>query len=451
MKLKRRNKGHIFNNFWPTPKIRSVGFFSDSSIYAEVIHLSSQLEYFTKVDLKKQLVNHVKGLTFKGSISDTAIDNLVKELQMFGWIGYYFAKGFGNIELNFNYNNNALFYSVTEEGKRTLELFQKNKSLFYEQVASELFKLYTIPGWFIQRLWDLNMDGQGEIVIPSPVKKWNPQSKDWHDNEWNNELDEQVDITYSIIDKHLSKAFPIDFEDWKSGIIKKWTDFGSAEPRRNELSIEHVYTPRKRLALAMKDSSIRMIFKNANPRTLENDFLEDKPPLQPRTYSYWCTRLEEIGLLNYTDYNPIIPGRIIYPVGKYKNRLEKNLSPDFRHIESIFNTRDEILFIYRPKWERIKIMFFETLYEEYKRIYLKVKSLYISVQDLRDEVCRVLRLSGFLFDQFLNIAVSEALVGLSSYRISIETDIREDQLKTFQRRPVYLSGKIVSLIAITNK
>jgi len=62
-----------------------------------------------------------------------------------------------------------------------------------------------------------------------------------------------------------------------------------------------------------------------------------------------------------------------------------------------------------------------------------------------------LKLSSYLFDEFLEHAVNMSVYGLSKYRISLETDIREDQQSRsqMQRKPVYLNKKIISLVAIT--
>jgi hypothetical protein len=158
--------------------------------------------------------------------------------------------------------------------------------------------------------------------------------------------------------------------------------------------------------------------------------------------------LEEIGLLNYTDYHPLIPGRIIYPVCSFKFNVSNE---NFRIIEEISNPMGEHLCLFRPSWSFMRSLFYETIYEEYKKIYVQIKSLYISIQDLRDSVCRVLRLSNFVFDKFIELAVNESLYDKVSIRIALETDVREDQRKSLQRRPVYAYGKFVSLIAITNK
>jgi hypothetical protein len=433
---------------WPIPKSRAIGFFSDSALYADVLHIGIQTEYFTKKDLQKYLVNHVKGLTFIDTISDTAIDNLIRELIYFKWIDYYFRdteKAQKNYEV-FSANKSSSFFCITPKGKILYEYFGVDRDKFFDELILELNNIYTIPGWFVQRLWDLNIGEQGEIIIPSPPKKWNPDTRRWDDNKWNDELKEQVERTYLNVKKYFPNSYIPEYDVWLEEIKKRWQEIALTKPRKDNLPLKHVYTPRKRLALAMKESAVKMMFANLNPKNKINDFDGLNFPLLPRTYSYWCSRLEEIGLLNYTDYHPLISGRIIYPVCSFKPFRP---SEDFRIITEIKNTNNEYLCLFRPSWEKIKSLFVETLYEEYKKIYLHVKSLYVSIQDVRDSVCRVLRLSNFMFDKFIEIAANESINGRLGMRIAIETDVREDQRKAHQRRPVYVNNKFVSLIAIT--
>lgn len=435
---------------WPKPKSKAIGFFSDSAMYAEVLNIGIKSDFFTKIDLQNFLVNHVKGLTFIVSISETAINNLIRELIEFKWIEYYFsdAKAAQDNPEIFSSNMSSNFLKITDVGRHTYELFKKDKDKFYDEIILKLYELYVIPGWFIQRLWDLNPKEQGEIVIPAPHKNWNPMNKNWDDNKWNADLRVQVEKSYQTVSKHFPNSFILDFDIWITEVKNRWEDLALTKPRKNTTSVRHVYTPRKRLALAMKASSVTLLFGNKNYLTLQEDFEGTKPPLTPRSYSYWCTRLEELGLLNYSDYHPKVPGRIIYPVCSFK---ENKPSLDFREIIRIKNVGGEHLCLFRPQWKSFKNLFIETLYEEYKKIYLHVKSLYISIQDLRDSVCRILRLSNFVFDRFIEYATNESLSGNLNIRISLETDIREDQRQALQRRPVYAYNKFVSLIAITNQ
>jgi hypothetical protein len=99
----------------------------------------------------------------------------------------------------------------------------------------------------------------------------------------------------------------------------------------------------------------------------------------------------------------------------------------------------------------MKAHFLDILVQEHQRAYTRVGSLYVSLQDVRDEVCRQLRLSAACFDDFMDRALRESLRPDSRFSISVETDIREDQRSAHRliRRPVWVGGTPHSLIAIT--
>jgi hypothetical protein len=77
-------------------------------------------------------------------------------------------------------------------------------------------------------------------------------------------------------------------------------------------------------------------------------------------------------------------------------------------------------------------------------------TLYVSLLDVRDEVCRQLRLSTTIFDKFLAHAFRESLHSEAAQSISIESDVREDQRSGsgLLRRPVWIDGVPYSLVAI---
>ena len=74
--------------------------------------------------------------------------------------------------------------------------------------------------------------------------------------------------------------------------------------------------------------------------------------------------------------------------------------------------------------------------------------IYISLQDIRDEVCRLLRINTKLFDNFLKRAYDDSLKKILPMSISLETDLRQDMKVQLNRRGVYINGILYTLIAI---
>ncbi len=112
------------------------------------------------------------------------------------------------------------------------------------------------------------------------------------------------------------------------------------------------------------------------------------------------------------------------------------------------NSYNEPLYIHMPQWEDCKQLFIDTLIEVYQRYYDKQTIIYISLQDIRDEVCRLLRISPKLFESFLQKTYELSIRRNIRYSISLETDLRLDMKVQINRRGVYLNGIMYSLIAI---
>ena len=112
------------------------------------------------------------------------------------------------------------------------------------------------------------------------------------------------------------------------------------------------------------------------------------------------------------------------------------------------NSYDEPLCIHMPQWEDCKQLFIDTLIEVYQRYYDKQTIIYISCQDIRDEVGRLLRISPKLFESFLQKTYELSIQRNIRYSISLETDLRLDMKVQINRRGVYLNGIMYSLIAI---
>jgi hypothetical protein len=82
--------------------------------------------------------------------------------------------------------------------------------------------------------------------------------------------------------------------------------------------------------------------------------------------------------------------------------------------------------------------------------------MYVSLLNVRDEVCRQLRLSAHRFDSLLEIAcrttVRSGVTAHDSVSISLESDITSEQKGAvgLNRRPVYINNVPHSLIAIAS-
>ncbi len=433
------------NKIWDTPQKRSVGLFTDLRLFYEALEVAYVHDYFSKKRLREELSARVKGLIFTTTLSKRVIADLVRELLNFNWV---------------RENPTApSTWTLTGEGQSVLRDYKKSRQYFMQKLCFKMHEAYQIPGWFVSRLWELNPEGQGEIVVPVPPREWAPVSREWNDNEWNDELAEQTTRAVSFIDKICPGSFPIPESKWLTEVSTAWKRLSDVIPRkvarpRAEASEEEkgrmkTYTPRNRLLQAMKEAAVNLLFGLDNPLNQTPDFDSSKAPLSTRNYMAWCPRLAELGLIYYTDFHPRLPGRLIFPVSVFRKT-----SPDefFNRVPGIFNPDGEQLYFHRPNVKKSVESYLDKLFDEYQRTYHVKKSLYVSIMDVRDEVCRQLRWSTDLFDEFLEIVTKSSLEN-SPYSIALESDVREDQSSGYQklRRPVSVNGKLYSLLAMTRK
>jgi hypothetical protein len=427
---------------WSAPKRRSLTASSDLRLFYEAIAFIDKYELVSKKQIKQELSIRVKGLKLIKNLSDTGIEDLLRELKAFNWI---VAERPGIIE-----RSEQGKYRLTNEGKQALLIYKSDSRRFLSILITKMHNQYTIPGWFINRLWKLNPTGQGQIIIPAPIKDWNPVSITWDEKMWTAELKCQVEKSYEEIRRLSPNSFNIELEYWLVSVQEAWERLSTIKKRKDNKSQK--FAPRNRLTLAMKEAAVKILFGNKLPNSDVKDFNQNKNPLSTRTYMAWCPRLEELELIYYSDYNPAIPGRIIVPTCVFKSEVSANNNYEF--IRDVKNLEGNILALHRPIWNDFRKDFMSTLYKVYHQRFLKSKSLYVSIQNVRDEVCRLLRMSSSGFEDFLSKLLRETVDGtVTALTISLETDVIEEQRKGSQleRRPVRVNGRFTSLIAITKQ
>lgn len=418
---------------WPTPTLYGVGHFTEFNLYREALMIAKSKGYIDKALLISEIPQRVKGLILIDSISETVYADLIRELVHYGFIRRE-AK-------------NDL-YRIVDEGLYYLDLCYSNNEKAVDVLLDKMQKVFITPAWFVNRLWELNKDSQGQIVIPLPLKSWHPELRKWSDNTWTKELENVSVDTIRLVKKKIQGSFPYDEKEWINDLSEEYLRLGSQSPRINNPEIPDDvvnYSQRNRLSLAMKTIAVKKFFSRYNPITKEMDFPNKRSDMTHRSFMVWCPRLEKFSLICYTDNNPEVPGRLLYPISSFK---DKCLSKDFAIKDFVTDINNRKLYIHSPQWESVKDIFISTLLEVYQTYYNKQTVIYISLQDIRDEVCRLLRISPFSFERFLQITYEMSVRHDINYSISLETDIRLDMKVQINRRGVYLNGIMYSLIAI---
>lgn len=447
---------------WSHPKSRDVGFFTDIDLYSEALGLADENESITSDFLKAELRQRLRGLMLVERQSRRVARDLIRELREFGWL----QKLDGAMR---SVENTP--HQLVEQGKEALKISKTNPKAFRRILTEKMFYHYVIPGWFVARLWQINHNSQGTVILPSPHKEWRPESRFWEQKEWTKDLEREVLRSLETTKKISPESFPIANEAWIKSVKQAWIRLGELKQKKvskrkqlvtiasiennqqeflrsNEIEKIRTFAPRSRLALAMREAAIFLLFNPIPPGKKEPEFDLNKHPLPPRSFRAWCPRLEALELIFYTDSHPYIPGRLIFPTAVFRKDAP---CPPFENLENIKNPKGETLWLHQPRWDTSKELFVETLFQTHQSISTRIGSLYVSLLNVRDEVCRQLRLSSILFDDFLEKIFHESLCQRSPWSISLETDIREDQRggSALIRRPIWIRNVPYSLIAMT--
>lgn len=443
---------------WPSPKSRDFSELSDPLLFAEVLEIAGKED---SVSLEK-LMSESEGL---GKIlrrllvvekpTMTTIRGLLSAMKSFGWLEESQRAG----------------SKLTSEGRQVYRTSKQNKRLFRRVLAEEMHKRYVIPGWIVSRLLALNPVGQGEIVLPSPLKDWQPIQLPWEHCKWTQELEFQTVRATETANRVFPGSFPVDVERWVEQVQVNWDRLSSRVRRKVSKRSRRVesldekpdiamYAPRGRLSQAMREASIELLFSAYQPihkfelRLELLEFRSEKHPIPPRAFRAWCPRLDALEFIFYTDWHPLISGRLIFPCSAFREKAD---TPPFEILSRIRDPAGRSLFLYQPTWEYIENQFISVLLDCYGRLSRRVGALYLSLLDIRDEVCRQLRLSSTVFDSLLETAykelIREDITMGKRLSISLESDIRPEQRSGYGmlRRPVYINGVPHSLIAVSRR
>jgi len=430
----------LHNEQWPVPRSREVGLFTDLTLYAEALALAQEYGAVTVSLLQRDLGQRMQKMRLVLRQSERTVERLMRELRYFDWL----KPRSGSAE-----KLTIAPHMITPEGQQAFTLSRKDARAFRRLLTVKMQQVYVIPGWFIARLWQINPEGQGEVILPDPLDDWQPSSRDWNDTTWNETLHTQTLVAAQQARKASLNAFPIRDEDWLSAVQRAWNRLSNLKPRSQRKRGPASYSPRTRLALAMREASVGLLFDRVPYEADEPDFPGNRPPIYPRTFMGWCPRLEALEMIFYTDWHPWVAGRLLFPTSVFRSTAPEER---FEPLGEIRHPNGNPFWLHQPTWNIMRIPFLSTLISVHQQQAMRSGALYVSLLDVRDEVCRQLRLSSLRFDRFLEQVVRELPISDFPWSVAIETDIREEQSSGAGqlRRPVYLRGVPHTLIALAH-
>ena len=161
---------------WPAPKLYGVGNFTEFGLYQVALTIAKINGFINQEVLMSEIPQRIKGLVVVDSISSTSYQYLIRELLHFQFI----AK-------QYNASEKTEKYIITSYGTSYLSLCSTNSEAALDFLLEKMQDVFITPAWFVKRLWELNRIGQGQIVIPLPLKEWHPKSRIWTENNWDQE------------------------------------------------------------------------------------------------------------------------------------------------------------------------------------------------------------------------------------------------------------------------
>lgn len=163
------------------------------------------------------------------------------------------------------------------------------------------------------------------------------------------------------------------------------------------------------------------------------------------SFDIWAHRGKQLGIFHITEFypDPTFSGRIVYPLAVLSKAAN---SPNFQELFDYGFQKK--LYVHRPRWddEDNQNQFARTLHNAYLDIKQTAKTHFVSLPNVREKVCYMMKIPEFLFDDFLERAYHERL----KIRISLEVDKLPEETNAIylMRAPVMIDGKYRNIIAI---
>jgi len=324
-------------------------------------------------------------------------------------------------------------YFLTEKGKFALSEFSKSNVHFYKCILN-LMESYTYAFFDIVSLcYRENKNNNGLMIFPiySPLKLGFGKGK--------------MTTSRHILD--YIKSLTSKLQDDINKYLGKRRNLREAEEKLiNELTSNSFISQDEKVEF--DDDKFNVTIKRIRNYWL-NYFLKQiyKYEYSFDTFNIWVERGKQFGIVHTSDFFPSVSGRVVYPTSIITKEIKNT---DF---ECAFEyPHEDKLFIHKPRWDKDVNQhdFVKFLSEAYYDIKNIQRSHFVSLPDIREKVCYRMRISSFIFNDFLEKAYLMSLKGSTRVQIALEADRlpHETNAIYLKREPVLVNGKYKNIIAI---
>lgn len=163
------------------------------------------------------------------------------------------------------------------------------------------------------------------------------------------------------------------------------------------------------------------------------------------SFEIWTYRAKQIGIIHATEFYPFFNGKIVYPTSVVIS------STDSHDFIKIFDYSDGFtLQIHKPNIIKNQDRFIEYLVNGYYDLRKTNRSYFISLSALKELVCYNMKISEYVFQEFIDSVYLANLKGELKINISLEVDKLPEETKAayLYREPVKVGGRYRNIIAI---
>ena len=324
---------------------------------------------------------------------------------------------------------------LTELGEKLLLEYQENITAFNQSLCQLMEKHHNVFRRLIELMYNVSRKVQGLIVLPT----YSPRRLEFSREE----IKTTRDIArYSEV---LAQRLQNDIYNFV-GVQKDFTEESNEILRR---LIESKFLPGNYDDKfdPSKYNSIIHRFRNFWNSYLLRNIYHYEPTFS--SFERWTHRGKQIGVIhrteNYPDSN--FNGLMVYPTSII---YEKSNSRDFRSLYTYDDGKH--LLIHEPSWDNENNLenFVKHLVKAYFELRRPNQSYFIDLITLREIVCYSMKISSYVFDNFLTKAYKLNLSDSLQVGISLEVDKTPEEMKAayLKREPVTVEGRYRNIIAI---
>lgn len=397
-----------------TGRPESIARESDPRVLAEVLDELLRLGPVNSRQLSESLRSRVgvrlapseEGSLQRGTkLGPSEADTIKREFGFLGWI-----------------DRAENLWVLTDEGK---SLAERHLTTLPTEFARELCiandrKNQQVVSRLLARMWELNPEQQGSVIIPQPLSGNTPGNltdlRDWLlplIPRWLNGLEKQMkgfsaSVPPEDIITQVEKALGEQWEKKKPGEQNKRLQEVIAE-RFTDLMFSHI--------------------------------------ISPSDVEIWQTRMDWAGLTLTARNLPSVAGQVWFPVGAFREQA----ADDFTAIKGLEH-EGRTYYCYTPTSLEFEKLFLQTLYEGYLQRQQQEQVEYVSLVAVRDWVCFRLRIGNPHFENLLQRIFPKVIQGELPYSMALEVDITPAERSRLRGVvPVVIDGTTRYIISMRHR